>query len=247
MPMLTTAARRILGKDIRRPPTPASARDQYPTMVFSIYDQTPPPSAHLIDLSLRAVRLILDGGVDLSDIAARAKVPDWFTLWPGEHYQLLAALVKLLQPKTVIEIGTDAGLSALAIKKYLPPDGHLTTFDIRPWNTIDYTVLTEADFADGRLSQSNDNLQEPQAIEKNRDLLESADFIFCDAPKDGVFEYALIGNFRKLGFKRNPILFFDDTRLWSMLRFWRMLPYPKLDLTSFGAWSGSGICELVNG
>jgi hypothetical protein len=38
---------------------------------------------------------------------------------------------------------------------------------------------------------------------------------------------------------------FDDTRLWSMLRFWRQLPYPKMDLTSFGHWSGTGLVELV--
>jgi hypothetical protein len=245
MPMLQTAARRIMGKDVRRPPVPAESRDHYPSMIFSVYDQAPPPSKRLLDLSMKAIRLILDGKINLDDIAARPNIPNWFTVWPGEHYKLLAALVVELGAKNVIEIGTDAGLSALAMKKYLPADGKITTFDLRPWNTIDYTVLTEADFADGRLAQEHDNLQEPEAIARHRDLIESADFIFCDAPKDGVFEYALLGHLRKLAFKNRPIMLFDDTRLWSMLRFWRILPYPKLDLTSFGGWEGTGICEIV--
>jgi hypothetical protein len=37
---------------------------------------------------------------------------------------------------------------------------------------------------------------------------------------------------------------FDDTRLPSMLKFWRELDYPKLDFTSFGHWSGTGLVEL---
>jgi predicted O-methyltransferase YrrM len=44
---------------------------------------------------------------------------------PGEHYRLLAALVKLLQPERVLEIGTFHGLSALALKKFLPSAGKI--------------------------------------------------------------------------------------------------------------------------
>jgi hypothetical protein len=36
---------------------------------------------------------------------------------------------------------------------------------------------------------------------------------------------------------------FDDIRLWNMLRTWRTINRPKLDLTSFGHWSGTGLVD----
>lgn len=37
----------------------------------------------------------------------------------------------------------------------------------------------------------------------------------------------------------------DDIRVWTMLKTWREISYPKLDLTSFGHWSGTGIIEFI--
>jgi predicted O-methyltransferase YrrM len=34
-------------------------------------------------------------------------------IFSGEHYQLLAAIVKIMQPKTIVELGTHLGYSAL--------------------------------------------------------------------------------------------------------------------------------------
>src|SRR5271154_191680 len=42
--------------------------------------------------------------------------PRYPDVWPGEHYKLLAALVGVLTPKIVIEIGTATGMSALTMK-----------------------------------------------------------------------------------------------------------------------------------
>ena len=36
---------------------------------------------------------------------------------------------------------------------------------------------------------------------------------------------------------------FDDIRLLNMIEQWRALPRPKLDLTSFGHWSGTGLVD----
>jgi hypothetical protein len=38
-------------------------------------------------------------------------------------------------------------------------------------------------------------------------------------------------------------LVFDDIRIWNMLRIWREIVRPKLDLTSFGHWTGTGIVD----
>jgi hypothetical protein len=46
-------------------------------------------------------------------------------------------------------------------------------------------------------------------------------------------------------FTNPPILLIDGIRRWNMLRTWRMLPYPKFDLTSFGHWAGTGLSALA--
>lgn len=246
MSLLVTAAKRLIRKNHgSAPPWPVEARDGYKSMIFSMDDQKPGPSKRLLDLSLAATRRIVAGEVDLSDIAEKVKAPNWFTVWPGEHYALLAALMLELKPQTVVEVGTFSGLSSLAMKKYLPPNGRIVTFDVVPWKAIEGTHLRDEDFADGQLKQIVADLSDDDTFEKCRDLLECAEFLFIDAPKDGIFEYRLVEKLQTVHFATTPIVLFDDTKLWSMLRFWRLLPWPKLDLTSFGSWSGTGLAEIA--
>jgi hypothetical protein len=80
-------------------------------------------------------------------------------------------------------------------------------------------------------------------VARHRALLEEADFIFIDAAKDGVMEQRFIDNLKPLGFRNAPIVMFDDIRVWNMLKIWRQLDRPKLDLTSFGHWSGTGLVD----
>ena len=74
-------------------------------------------------------------------------------------------------------------------------------------------------------------------------MLEQADIIFMDALKDGKQEYLFLENFSKLQFKKKCLFIFDDIRLWNMLDIWYNLNKPKLDMTSFGHWSGTGLVE----
>jgi len=142
-----------------------------------------------------------------------------------------------------MEIGTAEGLSALAMKKYMPEGGKVVTFDIVPWDQINDTMLVKEDFADRRLEQRLGDLGDAQVFEKHRELLETVEFFFIDGPKDNDFEWKLLGYLKTVKFRKAPIVLFDDTRLWSMLKFWRELPYPKLDLTSFGHSSGTGLVQ----
>ena len=229
---------------VRRPgnrPAPTlDARDYYDSIICSADDDTG-PSPRLIELSLETIRRSIT--MDLSPITSRPNVPDWFTVWPGEHYRLLASMIDVLQPRVVIELGTFSGLSALAMKQALPPEGQIHTFDIVPWRQVPNHLLTDDDFADNRLTQHLKNLADEQTFEQYRPLLESAEFFFIDGPKDGKTEYIWMRHFQTLNFKKPPILMFDDTRLLPMVPFWRTLKHPKLDLTSFGHWSGTGIVE----
>lgn len=223
-------------------PPPVSVRHAEYSMVFSADDDRTGPTPRLIQVALDAVRAAQ--AADVSAISARMTDGIRYAgVWPGEHYKLLAGLMKTLNPKSVIEIGTATGLSAIAMKQFLGPEARLASFDVIPWRKYPGTVLTEQDFADGRLVQHLDDLQQPTQVEKHRALLESADFMFIDAAKDGVMEQRFIDNLLRLTYSRAPIVMFDDIRVWNMLRIWRELPRPKLDLTSFGHWSGTGLVD----
>jgi hypothetical protein len=39
----------------------------------------------------------------------------------------------------------------------------------------------------------------------------------------------------------------DDIRLLEMVQLWRDLPYDKIDATSLGHWSGTGLLRLTPG
>jgi predicted O-methyltransferase YrrM len=165
--------------------------------------------------------------------------------WPGEHYKLLSALVALLAPTTIIEIGTATGLSALTMKSALGDDGKIVTFDVVPWHQYPRAVLRQDDFNDGRLEQRLDDLSTPAGWQANADLLTQAEFILVDALHDGVQERGFLRGFDQIGLDAGPIVMFDDIRLWGMLAFWQEITRPKLDLTSFGHWSGTGLVDYA--
>jgi predicted O-methyltransferase YrrM len=200
------------------------------------------PSDRLLDTALRSVQAARS--VDLRWLTARGQdgYPD---VWPGEHYKLLAALVGLLRPKTIVEIGTATGMSALAMKAALPDDGKIVTFDLVPWQRQAGAVLRDDDLADGRIEQRLDDLSTPAGWRANADLLRRVEFIFLDAQHDGEQERNFLRGFDEVGLASGPIVMFDDIRLWRMLSFWQEITRPKLDLTSFGHWSGTGLVDYA--
>jgi predicted O-methyltransferase YrrM len=209
-------------------------------MLLSADDEPGRPTRELIDLAINVVSAAKD--VDLSDLSRRIKsgvpYPD---IWPGEHYKLLAGIVKVLEPSLVIEIGTATGLSALAMLRFLPPGGRLMTFDLVSWRDYPDCVLTEDDFAGGALTQHLDDLSDAEVFDRYRETIEKADLVFIDAAKDGVQEQRFLELLEGCRFSESPLVIFDDIRLWNMLRIWREITRPKLDLTSFGHWSGTGL------
>lgn len=166
------------------------------------------------------------------------------SVFPGEHYHLLAALVRCMKPSQVVEVGTFTGLSALAIMSELQPDARLITYDIIPWRQIPETALREADFVSGRLEQRIGDLANGRYFHENLDVLLGSQLIFVDGPKDGVFEPAFLKLITAARRRMPALLIFDDIRLWNMLGLWSELSLDKLDMTSFGHWSGTGLCWL---
>ena len=213
-----------------------------PSAILSADDDLGQPTRSMIELALRVVHAALD--IDLSDLSRRLSGPPfWPDLWPGEHYRLLAGFVRVLQPRNVVEIGTATGMSALALKKFLPACARVTTFDIIPWREYPGQVLSHADFADGQLEQVVADLTKPEIARSHAKLLSEADLLFVDAAKDGQMEAILLDNLSAIGLREGALLLFDDTRMQDMIAIWRAISKPKLDLTSFGHWSGTGLVQ----
>lgn len=227
---------------VRTIPPPTAAEHVEYSMIFSAADELSIPSDYLILLALGAVKGAME--INLSWLSARLPSPPYYPdIWPGEHYRLLAALVAELSPSLIIEIGTGRGLSALCMKEFLPPQGKILSFDLHDLPHLPQSCLLEKDFTDGRLQYHNADLSNPETLQCFSSEIERAELIFIDGPKDNVTEWKLLGNLRTLSFKKPPLLVLDDIRLWNMLQFWRLISMPKLDLTSFGHWSGTGLVE----
>ena len=199
-------------------------------------------SDRLFDLAINSI--IKAREIDLSSISARMKSPPYFPdVWPGEHYRLFAAMVDYLQPKQIIEIGTAEGLSALSMLSKLPQQSELVSFDIIPWNEYSNCYLKNSDFETHNFRQIISDLSNQNEFVKYQSLLQSADILFVDAPKDGIFESTFLNQLAGIEFSSLPLVILDDIRLLNMVKLWREIKRPKLDLTSFGHWSGTGLID----
>ncbi len=161
--------------------------------------------------------------------------------------QVARRVGSVIQPNIVIEIGKATGLSALALKKFLPLTSKVITFDIIPWQKYPGQILRPAGFPGGRLEQVTADLTNLDLARRHASLLQAADLLFVDAAKDGRMEAVLLSNFSTIGLKERAWLLFDDTRMMNMISIWRSISRPKLDLTSFGHWSGAGLVHWTRG
>ena len=214
------------------------------SVIASIYDDPAKPSSSLIEMSLEMIRKARD--VDFSEIRKRFLTSSEFfypDFWPGEHYKLLAGAVRALKPKLIIEIGSYLGLSSLALKQYMSESSQLVTFDIIPFADFPNSVVQSEDFIKGDFIQHIDDLSDEIVFAKYIPLFENAELIFIDASHDGIFEEKILNLFRGMKFKKKLYIMMDDIRLWALLKVWRDIPEAKLDLTSFGHWSGTGLIE----
>lgn len=163
-------------------------------------------------------------------------------MWPGEHYRLLAALVEVYRPKTVVEIGTYTGLSFLALSEKLEPGAKLVTFDVIPYQKITPRILNESDFNSKTRLQIVGDLSNDALLSQYESLLKECDLLFVDGPKNGIFEARFWEMLlTKKYLKKGCRIIFDDIRLLKMLTFWKNIKLPKIDLTSFGHYTGTGI------
>ncbi len=227
---------------VARPGFPA--RDLRPSYVISQDDDLASQQMIGDPLVLKAIAASI-----ANPIACTVGRPDscFYNVFPGEHYRFLQGLVQELAPRSVVEIGTYTGMSARVILDAASLDFQLHTYDLLPWSDFS-SHLTDADFESGRLQQHLDDLSIPSCFEAHLQRLNDAELIFCDGPKDGMFEYRFLRLLAGLELSyRRRYLVLDDIRFVNMLALWRSIESPKLDLTSFGHWSGTGLVDLSAG
>ncbi len=223
-------------------PLPFQSRHMEYSIVASMDDDPGGPSQRLLDLSLEAIAFARH--VDLSWLSRRMTGPPYYPdVWPGEHYKLLAGLVFAHKPQRVVEIGTSQGLGALSMKRSLPAGGEIITLDLVPWTEFGQSALLRSDFQDGSLRQVLGDLSDQKFFSSFADTLSGCNLLFVDAPKNVHFEHAFLRNLSSIRLPTNALVIFDDIRHWNMLQIWREIRRPKLDLTSFGHWSGTGIID----
>jgi predicted O-methyltransferase YrrM len=221
-----------------------SVRHTEPSMLLSLDDESWQPSKRLFDLSAQLAAIIpeITHPILSSRMGGGPRLYDQF---PGEHYHLLTAICRLLKPSIVWEFGTDTGMSTVAMLEGLGPETKLYTVDIESWNSKKEPWLVDDDFNSGRVTQVISDMKAVELFSKYSDIISRAELIFVDGPKDDVTEVEFLKMIMKIMFYHNPIIIFDDIRLMNMLYIWRDIQRPKMDITSFGHWSGTGLVDWV--
>jgi len=161
---------------------------------------------------------------------------------PGQqHYRFLHHLVKTLQPKSVVDIGTHQGASAIALASGAQTTT-VHTFDIHN-KRLDWGARE----CENRIVFHQDDLFDPQRFEANRALLLASPLIFLDVdPHNGVMEIAFYRMLRDAGYR--GLLVCDDVWMFKGMRdhFWSQVELPKVDCTHVGHFSGTGIIVFGN-
>ena len=168
-----------------------------PSLIYSREDMN--TSTYLVEVLAKAS--IFASNNRLSCGKKNLDDSQFLNIFPGEHYRLINALVKVINAKEIVEIGTFTGLGSLALQEG-NPKANITTYDIVPWDEIRLpSHFVKTDFKNKNIKQIIGDLSEDSFFKSNKDILEKADLIFLDAPKDDVFEYILAKNLTKLNKK----------------------------------------------
>jgi predicted O-methyltransferase YrrM len=223
----------------------SKARHQFLTYAYSQEGQS--PNRKLISLALKAIERAFKERIDTSGCNPQAPDFQHFNQYPGEHYRLLKALSSCLAPKTVVEIGTYTGMGTTSIYQGLSEQSEIVTFDIVKWDSFE-THLNSDVFNSRRITQRLSDLSIEENFLQFKSLLGKAELIFCDGPKNGRFEAAFLHLLKTLPADEGlRILMLDDIHFPNMIDLWRSIRSPKLDITSFGHFSGTGLVDLSGG
>jgi hypothetical protein len=187
---------------------------------------------------LRAVSVALR--TKLKKNIPKKKFSYLYNQFPGSPYRLLNAFIKILNPKVTIEIGTYKGMGTNSLLN--SNKGNVYTFD-----SIDYFKFDHHLNNSKNLKIIKADLIENNNFKKYKNIFEKADLIYLDGPKNIYFEKKILQYISSLGLKKKKYLIIDDICTPELLNIYHSILSPKIDLTSFGNWSGTGIVDISKG
>ena len=128
-----------------------------------------------------------------------------------EQGQFMQFLLKLINAKKVLELGTFTGYSALAMAMALPLDGELITCDINPtWSVIAHDFWQQSGLQHKIKQRLGPALESLHAL-LNDGYQHQFDFIFIDADKTNYLHYYELA----LQLVSNKGLIVIDNALWD--------------------------------
>ena len=159
----------------------------------------------------------------------------------SQHYRLLAYLSTQFYGRTLIDIGTHRGSSALALSYNVANTVH--TFDIDDRLAQEWKMTK---WANRNIQFHKENLWDPATRAQWRDRILDAAVIFMDIdPHEGPMELEFYQWLKAEGYK--GLLVCDDIWYFKGMRdaFWYHIPEAeKVDVTLVGHWSGTGIVHF---
>jgi len=151
---------------------------------------------------------------------------NWFFMEAGqEHYRLLAYIGSLYKSKTLLDIGSYQGNSAIALSH--SGKNKIISYDLDTQPIIEKIKNDNIKFIKGDILADND-------------LILASPFIMLDTYHNGDFEQEFVDHL--INIKYNGLVMFDDIHLNNeMSNFWNGLKNEKFDLTDIGHFSGTGL------
>lgn len=210
-----------------------------PSLIYSVRSK---PSDFLLNLALDSVKIAIIEHIE--KVNNNRRDSHLVNQFPGEHYRLLNAITKVMSPRLIVEIGTYTGLSVVSMLQGVGA-GKIVTYDVVRWNDFE-THLSDSIMQTGVVTQILSDLSVKENFTRNIDILSAAEIIFLDGPKNFEFERTFLKNIALLPPAHRRLLIIDDIRFLNMTHIWGSILSPKLDLTSFGHWTGTGLVDISN-
>ena len=214
---------------------------QFPQDLVPVAPQValqPPLEDKHVSVLLQALTHALKA--DVGEVSARLVNEvdrDFVMMWPGEHYRLLAGIVSTLKPRLAVEVGTWQGAAAAILSK---GSERVVTFDVVPVDQIPGAIPDLLNHYPN-IVQSIGDLSRDEIWLAQRKVFADSDLVFVDGPKDGAFEPVVVPRILEV-MKPGTLMILDDIRFAGMQDLWRQgIQYPRIDLGSFGHFSGTGV------
>lgn len=149
-----------------------------------------------------------------------------------ENYRLLSFLSKTNDDITILDVGTAAGHSCLALAQN--KKNRVISYDI---------IEREIPFLD---IYGNITFKKMDINDEDPNFLKTSKIIFLDIdPHDGIQEKRFTDLLDSIDYKGYVIC--DDINLNDgMIRWWEGIKHEKYDITEFAHWSGTGIINYNN-